>query len=449
MYRRRRMSLPNVIFLIVGLTFVAVSGYFYYNAKRLHPDIVAHTPTPEPTPTPTPEPTPPPGIPAKGIIGSGQNLFTALLEAGVPNDQANMAVSSLKEIEFPFRHIRPGQVFTIYLTEGGKLTALDFQIDRLIHYEMRRDAAENMIARKVEIPTTIEIRTMGAHVTSCVYNAIIENGENMNLASLVSNLFAWDIDFYTDPRKGDSFKLIYERRILPDGEVYGYGRLLAGEYDGKITGRKHGFWVDVGDEEYTGFYDENGFQMKRTFLRAPLDTMRVTSRYGMRRHPILGRRMMHHGVDYGAPTGTPVWAVADGTVIFAGRSGAAGNMVKIRHEGGLVSMYLHLSRITVRRGQHVGQKQLIGRVGSTGRSTGPHLDFRVTKNGSFVNPQKLKMYSHPAKKLTQEHWPVFEKIMEQFHPQLDRIELPPMPEPPAEEDSAEPATESDEPCPTP
>ena len=136
--------------------------------------------------------------------------------------------------------------------------------------------------------------------------------------------------------------------------------------------------------------------------------------------------MMHHGVDYGAPVGTRVWAVADGTVISAGRAGAAGKMVKIRHGGGLISLYLHLSRITVKSGQKVRQRQLIGRVGSTGRSTGPHLDFRITRNGQFINPSNLKMYSEPAKILPDQYRPQFEEVMAVLRPQLEAIPLPPL-----------------------
>jgi murein DD-endopeptidase MepM/ murein hydrolase activator NlpD len=265
------------------------------------------------------------------------------------------------------------------------------------------------------------------------------------LASLVGNLFAWDIDFSTDPRPGDSFRLIFEKKKLANGQTLAYGRLLAGEYHGERTGRKQGFWLEVGNPDIDGFYDENGMQLRKTFLRAPLDTMRITSRFGMRRHPILHRRMMHAGVDYGAPIGTPVWAVADGTVISAGFAGGAGRLVRIRHDGDIVSMYLHLSHISVRNGQRLRQRQMIGRVGTSGRSTGPHLDFRLTRGGVYFNPQKMKLYSQ-SKKLPAQYRAQFEQVMARLRPQLEAIALPPppaaSPEPPpdreADDDSSGP-----------
>ncbi|MCZ7583373.1 MAG: hypothetical protein M5R36_08610 [Deltaproteobacteria bacterium] len=254
---------------------------------------------------------------------SGQTLPGALAQAGVADEDAMEVVDALRDVEFPFRRMRPGQTVVAYLDDGA-LGGLDFHVDRLVHYEVRPEG-DGFAARREEIPTTTEVRDMGARVATSVYEAILDAGEGDGLASLVSGLFAWDIDFYTDPRVDDSFRLIYERELLPDGTPHGYGRLLAGEYDGEKTGRRRGFWFSVGDEDIDGFYDEKGVQLRRTFMRAPLDTMRITSRFGMRRHPILKRRAMHHGVDFGAPTGTPVWAVADGKVISAGRRGAAGN----------------------------------------------------------------------------------------------------------------------------
>lgn len=436
MYRRRTISLTQTLVILLAIGFVIGSWFFYQQAKARNPNPIDHLaePTPPPPPPP-PTPTPIPGIPVNGIINQGQNLFSALVDAQVPETEANLAVDRLREIEFPFRNIRPGQEFTLYLSDEGQLNALDYNISRLEIYQLRREG-ENLTAKRVEIPTTKEVHQMAARVETCVYNAILEQKESNGLASLVSNLFAWDIDFSSDPRKGDSFKLIFEKVKLPDGDYYGYGRLLAGEYDGKITGRKQGFWLDVGDEDYNGFYDEAGQQMKKTFLRAPLDTMRVTSRFGMRRHPILGDRRMHHGVDYGAPVGTPVWAVADGTVNFAGRSGAAGNLIILQHDGGFESLYMHLSRMSVKKGQRVRQRQMIGRVGSSGRSTGPHLDFRFRRNGAYFNPQKMKMYSQPAKKLPDQYRPQLDAVMEQLRPRLEAI-IPPAWEAQAEDEVAE------------
>ncbi len=421
--RPRRRIFPYALCLLVIA--LAVGGWFYFGR--------AQQPRPRPVAQFTPvaaTPAVPPGKPVVGEIEPGQNLMPALQAVGVTENDANAAIDSLKAVEFPFRNIRPGQKFTAFVTEAQTLTALDYVLDRALRFEVRTQAGK-FVARRIEEKTTLAVETIGARVKDCVYNAILEGGESDELASLVSNLFAWDIDFSTDPRTGDSFRLVFEKKRLANGEGLGYGRLLAGEFDGERTGKKQGFWLEVGNPDFDGFYDQNGMQLRKTFLRAPLDTMRITSRFGMRRHPILGRRMMHNGVDYGAPAGTPVWAVADGTVVSAGYNGAAGRMVRIRHDGGIESMYLHLSRITVRTGQRVRQRQLIGRVGTSGRSTGPHLDFRLTRGGAHLNPQTMKMYSQ-SKKLPEQYQAQFQQVIARLRPQLDAVALPPVPPPTAE-----------------
>ncbi len=354
---------------------------------------------------------------------NGDNLVSALERVAITREQANDVARALAMVDFPFTGLRPGQTFVAQVKDDGAVSRFAYQVSDLVTYVVERQTG-GLVARRIEIPTTLEVETMGASVETSVYAAILERGGNDTLATLVSSLFAWDIDFSTDPREGDTFRLIYETHYLPDGRVSHYGRLLAGAYDGKKTGRHEGYWFDADDDAFDGFYDVNGQQLRRTFLRAPLDTMRVTSRYGYRRHPVLGRTMMHHGVDYGAPIGTPVRAVADGRVISAGRAGAAGKMIKLRHSAGIVTMYLHLSRIRVKRGQWVQQGTTIGNVGSTGRSTGPHLDFRVQRNGRYINPSSLKMYSEPAKTLPGTYREAFEALMADMRPRLDAIDVP-------------------------
>lgn len=385
------------------------------------------SPKPPPAPAPTPAepatPTPPPGMKVDGQIQSGEGLAAALTRVGVSPEQFEKIRQSLETVDFPFKRIRGDQPFTVWLDENGVCRAFDFQVSRIQTYHLREKEGA-LAAERVDVPTTTRIETLGARVYTSVYEEIIGHGHTDELASLVSNLFAWDINFYTDPRRGDSFKLVFERTLLPGGETYGYGRLLAAEYDGQVTGLKRGYWLEIDDPDFAGFYDENGTQLRKTFLVAPLDTMRITSRFGLRLHPVLGRRMMHSGVDYGAAVGTPVWAVADGKVLSAGHAGAAGNLIKLAHDGGYVTMYMHLSRIAVRTGQHVRQRQLIGRVGSTGRSTGPHLDFRIQQGSRYVNPLKMRMIASPLKKLPEQYRSAFAATIEQLKPQLEAIAVP-------------------------
>jgi murein DD-endopeptidase MepM/ murein hydrolase activator NlpD len=189
-------------------------------------------------------------------------------------------------------------------------------------------------------------------------------------------------------KRGDKCKIVYERRYADD-KPSGYGRILFAAYEGRRTGRKTAVLFNG---EY---YDENGIELKKNYLRAPLNTLRITSGYGYRIHPILGYWKMHTGVDYGAPTGTPVYAIADGTVRFQGWGDAYGLYVCISHENGFESRYSHLSRILVKNGQRVKQRQTIGLVGSTGRSTGHHLFFEIIANGEPIDPTKVKMIKNP------------------------------------------------------
>jgi murein DD-endopeptidase MepM/ murein hydrolase activator NlpD len=399
--------------LVVVLVFLVLSSTMCQRSAPPPTDEAAADATPEPTPA---------GILTERVIQSGETLAASLAAADLPPPEIARVTAALATVGFPFEKMQKGQEYALRVSDGGAVLSFDFVAGKILSFEVRDDNG-TLVARRIEVPTAVKIEKVGARVLTSVYEAILALGESDELASLVSNLFAWDIDFYTDPRRGDGFKLVFEKIVTPDGQTVGYGRLLAGEYDGAVTGRKRGFWLEVDDEDYRGFYDERGQQMRKTFLVAPLDTIRVTSRYGMRRHPILGRRMMHSGVDYGVPKGTPVWAVADGVVVGAGRQGGAGNMVKIDH-GGLTTMYLHLSKIAVRKGQRVRQRQMIGRVGSTGRSTGPHLDFRVLQGNRYVNPQTLRMIATPLKKLPESYRPQFEAAMLEMQAQLEIVSLP-------------------------
>jgi murein DD-endopeptidase MepM/ murein hydrolase activator NlpD len=214
-------------------------------------------------------------------------------------------------------------------------------------------------------------------------------GEDPELAVLASEVLAWDVDFYQDVRAGDGLRLVVEK-IFADGKLLRYGEILAVEYAGAATGRKRLFrYTDP--EGHTSYFDDDGNSVRRGFLKSPLKFARITSGFGNRRHPLLGYQRKHQGLDYGAPTGTPVWAVGDGTVRQAGWNGGCGKSVTLRHRNGLETVYCHLSGVAVSAGRSISQKQVIGYVGSTGLSTGPHLHFAVRRGGVFVNPLQLKI----------------------------------------------------------
>jgi murein DD-endopeptidase MepM/ murein hydrolase activator NlpD len=225
----------------------------------------------------------------------------------------------------------------------------------------------------------------------------VDGGQSGEIAMKVADILAWQVDFLTEPRPGDEVRVVWER-YRRNGEFLFDGRILAVEYRGKGN-RCFAVYYD-GNEKYAGYYDLQGQSVRKAFLKAPLSYRRISSYFSHSRfHPILRYWRPHLGIDYAAPTGTPVEAVGDGKVIFAGRNHDYGNQVQIRHNSTYVTYYGHLSRFArgIKKGVYVKQGQVIGYVGMTGLATGPHLDFRIKRNGKFVNFLKLKI--PPAKSL--------------------------------------------------
>ena len=244
-------------------------------------------------------------------------------------------------------------------------------------------------SRREERPVEREMVVVRGAVSSSLIGAVAAAGEEEILALALADLFQWDIDFHREVRTGDTFAVLVER-VRSDGRTVAYGPIVSAEYVNagrQCTAVRYA--VTAGSP---GYYDRQGRPLRKQFLRAPLRFSRLTSRFSAsRKHPVLGRRMPHWGVDYGAPVGTPVMVTGDGVVSFVGWRGGGGNTVEVRHGGGYVTAYLHLSRAAagIRAGAHVRQGQVIGYVGTTGLSTGPHLDYRVTRSGSYVNPVRV------------------------------------------------------------
>jgi murein DD-endopeptidase MepM/ murein hydrolase activator NlpD len=236
------------------------------------------------------------------------------------------------------------------------------------------------------VPVTVITKRVEGVLETCLWEACLEAGEDPQIALKLSDVLGWEIDFVTDPRKGDTFTMIYEE-LYCEGRKIGLGNVIGAVYTNE--GDEHvaiGFAEPDGTMEY---YDCEGNSVRRVFLKSPLNYRRISSYFSHRRfHPILKTYRPHYGVDYAAPTGTPVVSIGDGRVTRAGWNGGMGNYVEIRHNNIYSSCYGHLSKYGrgVRGGVRVKQGQVIGYVGSTGLSTGPHLDFRVKKYGSYVNP---------------------------------------------------------------
>jgi murein DD-endopeptidase MepM/ murein hydrolase activator NlpD len=246
----------------------------------------------------------------------------------------------------------------------------------------------------VDAPVTIAVEGITGSVRGSLYNGLLDAGGDALLVNRFVDVFAWNVDFYRQTQSGDTFRVLVEKRFATDNgeqKFLGWGKVVAAEYVNAGTTFR-GFSFASNDQQFAGYYDERGESLQRTFLKNPMEVTRITSSYGSRFHPVLKKQKKHEGVDYGAPTGTPVWSVADGVVVEARYSGSAGNMVLIQHGNGMRTEYFHLSRIGegVRAGARVEQKQTIGYVGSTGLSTGSHLHFGLLRGGQHLDPAAQK-----------------------------------------------------------
>jgi murein DD-endopeptidase MepM/ murein hydrolase activator NlpD len=261
------------------------------------------------------------------------------------------------------------------------------------------------------------IKTASGIIRSSLWDAMVECKTDPQLALELSDVYAWTIDFF-GIQKGDYFKVIYEE-LSVDDKFIGFGKIHSAVFNNEGHDYFAFFFVQENQGDY---FDDKGQSLRRTFLKAPLHFKRISSHYShSRMHPILKVRRPHLGVDYAADYGTPVQTVGDGTVVSAGRDGAAGNMVKIRHNGTYTTAYLHLSKFGpgIRKGAHVRQGDVIGYVGSSGRSTGPHLDFRFYQNGSPVDP--LKVQSPPAEPVKANYLSEYWKTVGKYKSKLDSI----------------------------
>lgn len=234
----------------------------------------------------------------------------------------------------------------------------------------------------------------------------------------LAQIFGYDLDFYTDPRKGDTFRVVVEKKRYTSGEAANYGRILAAEYIN--GGKKYQALLFHDPEGRPAYYTGDGKSLQKSFLKSPLKFgAPVTSHFSKSRfHPVLKVYRAHLGTDYGAPTGTPVQTIGSGKVVFAGRKGGDGNMVQVVHTNGYETMYLHLSKIYVHAGEHVEIGKMIGLVGMTGLATGPHLDFRIEQRGQFLNFEKLGL--PPSDPVSKKNWAEFASVREQWVPVLEK-----------------------------
>lgn len=330
------------------------------------------------------------------------------------------SLCSASEKVYSLEQLRAGQPLAMLL-EGEKLVGLEYEIDaneRLV-VDLQGESPK---IRKEPIPYEVRQETIAGTIDGSLWNSMQALGENPALIVRLANLFSWDIDFHREIQPGDSFELIVDKRFR-EGEFAGYGDIHAASFTNAGT-TYYAFHYTTSSGE-SGYYDVHGRSLRKDFLRAPLPFLKISSGYSMSRmHPILGYRRPHQGIDYAAPTGTPIFAVADGTIVGRGYNGSQGNFIVIRHSGGMETTYNHMSKFNpnYKKGSRVKQGAVIGYVGSTGYATGPHLDFRMRIGKKYINPQEYykKHKATPSKILAGKELARFRQHIAVWQAELER-----------------------------
>ena len=323
----------------------------------------------------------------KRTVRNGESLSTLLSPYGIGGQQI-VDIVEASSGTFNVRRMMSGRIIHFYVNnETEHLDFMVYQPDNRSYVVF--DLHEQPSVFMGEFDQTMVTRRIEGEINGSLYVSLIEAGGSPALVSLLSNVYAWQVDFYRIQR-GDRFAVVYDE-ILIDDEVVGTGRIHAAQLLHRGN-RYDAFYFEQGNEY--DYFDLDGNSLRKAFLRAPLEYSRISSRFTNRRfHPVLGRNMPHHGTDYAAPTGTPIRAVGDGQLIHAGYDRNNGNYIRIRHNSVYETGYLHMSRLAsgMRRGATVKQGQIIGYVGSTGLATGPHLCFRFWQNKQPVDPYRVDM----------------------------------------------------------
>ncbi|MDL2285559.1 peptidoglycan DD-metalloendopeptidase family protein [Desulfovibrio sp. OttesenSCG-928-F07] len=321
-----------------------------------------------------------------GVIARGDTVSN-LLQAWLGPQEITTLAAVCKSVH-PLNQIKIGQPYAVF-TRNEEFVSFEYEIDANHKLTATRNA-QGFEAALVNIEYEIKLHRVHGEIRSNLFNAMSDAGEQPVLAAALADVFAWEINFIRDLREGDRFVLLVEKRYR-NGEFKGYGKLLAAFFENQLL-RYEAFLFREGNGQ-SQYYTQDGQSVRRSFLKAPLSFTRISSGYSNNRlHPVTMDWKAHPAIDYAAPTGTPVKTVGNGTVIFVGYSKSAGNYIRISHPNDYETMYLHLSGFAkgLRKNDKVVQGQVIGFVGKTGYATGPHLDFRMKKEGRYVNPLGIK-----------------------------------------------------------
>jgi murein DD-endopeptidase MepM/ murein hydrolase activator NlpD len=355
-------------------------------------------------------------LPSEKNMPRGGNFAGALQQFGLSTAEVNEATAAAQRA-YNLRQLRAGNAITVGRSVEGTLREIDYKIDadRMLHIVPQ---SQGFSAEVREIPTRTEVLVVSGRLEDSLFNAVEDAGESAEVAMRMAQIFGYDLDFYTDPRRGDTFRVVLEKKKYEHGDTAGYGRILAAEY---VNGtRKYQALLFHDPEGRPAYYTADGKSLQKAFLRSPLKFgAPVTSHFSKARfHPILKTYRPHLGTDYGAPTGTPVQTIGSGRVVFAGRKGGDGNMVRVAHSNGYETYYLHLSKIFVHAGERVEIGKTIGLVGMTGLATGPHLDFRISQKGQFRNFETLGL--PPSDPVNKKDLVEFAAVREEWLPMMEQ-----------------------------
>jgi len=350
-----------------------------------------------------------------GRVRSGETLGGMLTRLGA-NRRQLAGITRLPKSEFDVRSIRPEKTYyALYQPDTAGVEQLCYFVYvPSISQAVVLHLTDSMHVERHEKPTVHRDRTAEVTIESSLWNAMVVNDLPVELALELSEIYAWTIDFF-GLQKGDSIRVFYDE-LYVDTTRIGIGRIYAANF---YHGRKwqEAFWFE--QDNIRNYFDADGNSLRKAFLKAPLNYKRISSRFTYaRKHPIYKIVRPHTGVDYAAPAGTPVVTIGDGIVTMCQYKGGGGNTIKVKHNSTYTTAYLHLSKFAkgVKVGQHVQQGQVIGYVGSTGSSTGPHLDFRVWKNGTPIDP--LKMVSPPAEPVPAQYRDTFSHVVADYRARL-------------------------------
>lgn len=354
------------------------------------------------------------------VVKSGDSLSIIFQRAGL-HDRDIYELFSASPDAKELRRIMPGQKISFQLNDNGKLDTLVYEKNQLSSLQFTR-SDKGFTSKKLERVPDVRVSFRHATINSSLFLAGKNAGMSNALVMELANIFAWDIDFAQDIRKGDQFKVMFEEKYLDDKKI-GNGAILAVEFvnQGKVF--KAVRYTD--SEGDTNYFTPTGESMRKAFLRMPVDFARISSHFNLsRRHPVLHTIRAHKGTDYAAPRGTPIKAAGDGKVIHASRKGGYGNTVILQHGQGIKTLYAHLHNFArgVRAGTRVKQGQVIGYVGTTGLSTGPHLHYEFHVNGVPRNPMTVdfpKTVSIPAAEMAS-----FKQQTQPLVAQLDQFQAP-------------------------